>query len=47
MNNIINTGSHPKALYTLCAAEIGNGVIDDTGAAAQADNEQFDGKTTE
>jgi mannose-6-phosphate isomerase-like protein (cupin superfamily) len=47
-HNIINTGSVPLKLYTLYAPpNHRDGVVHHTRADAQADNEQFDGKTTE
>ena len=47
-HNIINTGSVPLKLYTLYAPpNHRDGVIHHTRAEAEADNEQFDGKTTE
>jgi mannose-6-phosphate isomerase-like protein (cupin superfamily) len=46
--NIINTGSVPLKLYTLYAPpNHRDGVVHHTRADAQADNEHFDGKTTE
>jgi mannose-6-phosphate isomerase-like protein (cupin superfamily) len=47
-HNIINTGSVPLKLYTLYAPpNHRDGVVHHTRAAAEADNEKFDGKTTE
>ena len=47
-HNIINTGSVPLKLYTIYAPpEHRDGVIHRTRADAEADNEHFDGKTTE
>ena len=47
-HNIINTGSVPLKLYTLYAPpNHRDGVVHHTAADAQADDEQFDGKTTE
>jgi len=47
-HNIINTGSVPLKLYTLYAPpNHRDGVVHHTRADAQADNEHFDGKTTE
>jgi mannose-6-phosphate isomerase-like protein (cupin superfamily) len=47
-HNIINTGSVPLKLYTLYAPpNHRDGVIHHTRADAEADNEHFDGKTTE
>ena len=47
-HNIINTGSVPLKLYTLDAPpNHRNGVVHQTRADAEADNEHFDGKTTE
>ena len=47
-HNIINTGTVPLKLYTLYAPpNHRDGVIHPTRVAAEADNEQFDGKTTE
>jgi mannose-6-phosphate isomerase-like protein (cupin superfamily) len=47
-HNIINTGSAPLKLYTLYAPPNHlDGVIHHTRADAEADNEHFDGKTTE
>ena len=46
-HNIVNTGSAPLKLYTLCAPpNHRDGVIHHTRADAEADNEHFDGKTT-
>jgi len=47
-HNIINTGSNPMKLYTLYAPpNHRDGVVHQTRADAEADNEHFDGKTTE
>jgi mannose-6-phosphate isomerase-like protein (cupin superfamily) len=47
-HNIINTGSVPLKLYTLYAPpNHRDGVVHHTRADAAADNEHFDGKTTE
>jgi mannose-6-phosphate isomerase-like protein (cupin superfamily) len=47
-HNIINTGSGPLKLYTLYAPpNHRDGVVHPTRAAAEADDEHFDGKTTE
>jgi mannose-6-phosphate isomerase-like protein (cupin superfamily) len=47
-HNIINTGSVPLKLYTLYAPpNHRDGVVHHTRADAEADNEAFDGKTTE
>ena len=47
-HNIINTGSDALKLYTLYApANHRDGVVHHTRADAEADNEHFDGKTTE
>jgi mannose-6-phosphate isomerase-like protein (cupin superfamily) len=47
-HNIINTGSIPLKLYTLYAPpNHRDGVVHQTRAAAEADNEHFAGKTTE
>jgi mannose-6-phosphate isomerase-like protein (cupin superfamily) len=47
-HNIINTGSVPLKLYTLYAPpNHRDGVIHHTRAEAEADNEHFDGKTTQ
>jgi mannose-6-phosphate isomerase-like protein (cupin superfamily) len=47
-HNIINTGSIPMKLYTLYSPpNHRDGVIHHTRADAEADNEHFDGKTTE
>ena len=47
-HNIINTGSVPLKLYTLYAPpNHRDGVIHHTRAAAEKDDENFDGKTTE
>jgi mannose-6-phosphate isomerase-like protein (cupin superfamily) len=47
-HNIINTGSTPLKLYTVYAPpNHRDGVVHHTRAAADADDEHFDGKTTE
>jgi len=47
-HNIINTGSAPLKLYTLYAPpNHRDGVVHHTREDAEADNEHFDGKTTE
>jgi mannose-6-phosphate isomerase-like protein (cupin superfamily) len=47
-HNIINTGSVPMKLYTLYAPpNHRDGVVHHSRANAEADNEHFDGKTTE
>ena len=47
-HNIINTGSAPLKLYTLYAPpNHRDGVVHHTRAEAEADQEHFDGKTTE
>ena len=47
-HNIINTGSVPMKLYTLYAPpNHRDGVVHLTRAAAEADDEQFDGETKE
>lgn len=47
-HNIINTGSTPLKLYTLYAPpNHRDGVVHLTRKDAEADNEHFDGKTTE
>ena len=47
-HNIINTGSVPLKLYTLYSPpNHRDGVIHHTSADAKADNEHFDGKTSE
>jgi mannose-6-phosphate isomerase-like protein (cupin superfamily) len=47
-HNIINTGNVPLKLYTLYAPpNHRDGVVHSTRADAEADHEQFDGKTTE
>ncbi len=47
-HNVINTGSAALKLYTLYAPpNHRDGVVHHTRAAAEADNEHFDGKTTE
>jgi mannose-6-phosphate isomerase-like protein (cupin superfamily) len=47
-HNIINTGSVPLQLYTLYAPpNHRDGVVHHTRGDAEADNEHFDGKTTE
>ena len=47
-HNIVNTGSIPLKLYTLYAPpNHRDGVVHQTRAAAEKDDEHFDGKTTE
>ena len=47
-HNIINTGSVPLKLYTLYSPpNHRDGVVHHTREEAEADNEEFDGKTTE
>jgi mannose-6-phosphate isomerase-like protein (cupin superfamily) len=47
-HNIVNTGEVPLKLYTLYAPpNHRDGVVHETRAAAEADTEAFDGKTTE
>ena len=47
-HNIVNTGSVSLKLYTLYAPpNHRDGVVHHTRAEVEADNEQFDGKTTE
>jgi mannose-6-phosphate isomerase-like protein (cupin superfamily) len=47
-HNIFNTGNIPLKLYTLYAPpNHRDGIIHRTRADAEADNEQFDGRTTE
>jgi mannose-6-phosphate isomerase-like protein (cupin superfamily) len=47
-HNIINTGSTPLKLYTLYSPpNHRDGVVHHTRANAEADTEQFDGKTSE
>jgi mannose-6-phosphate isomerase-like protein (cupin superfamily) len=47
-HNIINTGGVPLKLYTLYSPpNHRDGVVHHTRADAEADNEHFDGKTTE
>ena len=47
-HNIVNTGAEPLKLYTLYAPpNHRDGVVHQTRADAEADPEQFDGKTTE
>jgi mannose-6-phosphate isomerase-like protein (cupin superfamily) len=47
-HNIVNTGEVPLKLYTLYAPpNHRDGVVHKTRAAAEADTEHFDGKTTE
>jgi mannose-6-phosphate isomerase-like protein (cupin superfamily) len=47
-HNIINTGSVPLKLYTIYAPpNHRDGVVHHTRENAEADNEHFDGKTTE
>jgi len=47
-HNIINTGSVPLKLYTIYSPpNHRDGIVHHTREDAEADNEQFDGKTTE
>jgi len=47
-HNVLNTGSVPLKLYTLYAPpNHRDGVVHHTRHDAEADNEHFDGKTTE
>ncbi len=47
-HNIINTGEMPMKLYTLYSPpNHRDGVVHKTKADAEADDEEFDGKTTE
>ena len=47
-HNIINTGNVPLKLYTIYAPpNHRDGVVHHTRAEAEADNEHFDGRTTE
>jgi mannose-6-phosphate isomerase-like protein (cupin superfamily) len=47
-HNIVNTGTEPLKLYTLYAPpNHRDGVVHHTRADAEADTEEFDGKTTE
>ena len=47
-HNILNTGSVPLKLYTLYAPpNHRDGVVHHTRGEAEADNEHFDGRTTE
>lgn len=47
-HNIVNTGKVPLKLYTLYAPpNHRDGVVHHTRAEAEADEEQFDGRTTE
>ena len=47
-HNIINTGDGPLKLYTIYAPpNHRDGVVHQTREEAEADNEHFDGKTTE
>ena len=47
-HNIINTGSVPMKLYSIYSPpNHRDGVVHHTRAEAEADNEHFDGKTTE
>lgn len=47
-HNIINTGTEPLKLYTLYAPpNHRDGVVHHTRAEAEADTEEFDGRTTE
>lgn len=47
-HNIVNTGSMPLKLYTLYAPpNHRDGIVHQTRPEAEADDEQFDGRTTE
>jgi len=47
-HNIVNTGTVPMKLYTLYSPpNHRDGVVHHTRAGAEADNEHFDGRTTE
>jgi mannose-6-phosphate isomerase-like protein (cupin superfamily) len=47
-HNIVNTGNIPLKLYTIYAPpNHRDGVVHPTRAAAEVDNEHFDGQTTE
>jgi len=47
-HNVINTGSSDLKLYTIYSPpEHRDGVLHETKADAEADDEEFDGKTTE
>ncbi|MFC1632625.1 cupin domain-containing protein [Patescibacteria group bacterium] len=47
-HNVINTGDEPLKLYTIYSPpEHADGVLHATKAAAEADDEHFDGKTSE
>jgi mannose-6-phosphate isomerase-like protein (cupin superfamily) len=47
-HNIVNTGSAPLKLYTIYAPpNHQDGIVHHTRAEAEADTEQFDGKTSE
>ena len=47
-HNIINTGSEPLKFYTLYSPpNHRDGIVHPTRADAEADNEHFDGRTTE
>jgi mannose-6-phosphate isomerase-like protein (cupin superfamily) len=47
-HNIVNTGSVPLKIYTIYAQPNDrDGVVHPTREEAEADNEHFDGKTTE
>ncbi|MBK9474378.1 MAG: cupin domain-containing protein [bacterium] len=47
-HNLINTGTHRLKLYTLYSPpNHRDGVVHDTRAEAEADDEHFDGETTE
>lgn len=47
-HNIVNTGAGPLKLYTIYAPpNHRDGVVHHTRAEAEADTEEFDGKTTE
>jgi len=48
MHNIINTGDHPMKLYTVYSPpNHRDGIVHATKEIAEADDEVFDGKTTE
>ncbi len=47
-HNVINTSSEPLKLYTLyCPPHHADGTVHATKADAEADHEEFDGKTSE
>jgi mannose-6-phosphate isomerase-like protein (cupin superfamily) len=47
-HNVVNTGTEPLKLYTIYGPpEHRDGVVRDTKQAADADEEHFDGKTSE